>query len=294
LDGPVGQLVPAIPGSPASVHAVEHARVARVGAVSVEVLCQGWAPLPLGEELPGHDLDWAVERARHPWAFGDGETWQWHIHAFAVRSPSGVVLIDTGLGSFDPGALWAESVTPDEAIAAAELDPADVRHVILTHLHTDHAGGAMRAGEPRFPHARYHVHPADWAHFETRDGRGESGARHAMRRLRDLDALSLSPDDGEIARGVSVVHSPGHTPGHRSVVLADGDEHLLLTGDLLHLPAQVAHPDWRSSHDVDAERACGSRVELLARAREGGWKVGVSHFARPFGSVDAEGWAGES
>ncbi|HXY73529.1 MAG TPA: MBL fold metallo-hydrolase [Actinomycetota bacterium] len=271
---------------------MEHAASVRVGTVDVEMLCQGWAPLPLDEELQGHDVDWAAERARHPWAFADAGAWQWHVHAFVVRSRGGFVLVDTGLGPFDPGAPWAESVTPDETFASAGLESADVRHVVLTHLHTDHAGGAMRAGEPRFPNARYHVHPADWAHFETRNGRGESAARHAMRRLDELEALSLSPDDGEIASGVSIVHSPGHTPGHRSVVVADGDDHLLLTGDLLHLPAQVSHPDWPSSHDLDTARACASREALLARAREGGWEVGVSHFARPFGRVDPQGWSG--
>ena len=268
---------------------MEHAN-ARVGAISVEVLCQGWAPLPLDEELPGHEVDWADERVAHPWAFGDGATWQWHVHAFVLRSPSGAVMVDTGLGSFAPGAPWAESRSPDDVLAAEGLDSAEIDHVILTHLHTDHAGGSMSAGEPRFPNARYHVHPADWAHFETRDGRGESGARYTMRRLLDLGMLSLEPDDGDVAPGVAVVHTPGHTPGHRSVVVSDGGQDLVLTGDLLHLPAQVAHPDWMSSHDQDAERACESREALLGKAREGNWTVAVSHFAKPFGTVGASGW----
>ena len=276
-------------GETATVLGVEHGSV-RVGAVGVEVLCQGWAPVALEEELPGRDVDWAAERTLRPWAFGDGPTWQWHVHAFVLRSPFGTVLVDSGLGPFAPGAPWAESKPADEVIAPPGVDPNEVRHVILTHLHTDHAGGAMREGEPRFPNARYHVHPADWAHFETRDGRGESAARHAMRRLVDLGMLSLEAEDGEIAPGIAVLHSPGHTPGHRSVLVTGGDDHLLLTGDLLHLPAQVAHPDWLSSHDLDADRACRSRKALLERAREGRWTVGVSHFARPFGLVQRAGW----
>lgn len=283
--------VPDPPPAPATVLGVDHGTV-RIARIGVQVMCQGWAPIQLAEELPGREVDWAAERRDRPWAFAESDTWQWHVHAFVLRTPSGTVLVDTGLGPFDPASPWAESAAPDDVLAAAGLDPNDVRNVILTHLHTDHAGGAVREGEPRYPNARYHVHPADWAHFETRDGRGESAARFAMRRLLDLDMLSLDEDDHEIAPGVAVLHSPGHTPGHRSVLVTDGEERLLLTGDLLHLPAQVAHPDWSSSHDLDAARACRSRETLLARAREGNWTVAVSHFARPFGRVDPSGWRG--
>ena len=66
---------------------------------------------------------------------------------------------------------------------------------------------------------------------------------------------------------------------------------MLLTGDLLHLPLQVAHPEWPSSHDVDPDTGAISRVSVLARAQGAGWHVAVSHFARPFGHVVADGWS---
>jgi glyoxylase-like metal-dependent hydrolase (beta-lactamase superfamily II) len=100
--------------------------------------------------------------------------------------------------------------------------------------------------------------------------------------------LDLDPEDREIAPGIRVVHSPGHTPGHRSVVAGEGADMMLLTGDLLHLPIQIRHPDWTSSHDVDAEVACRSRGSLLTEASASGWRVAVSHFARPFGQVERD------
>jgi glyoxylase-like metal-dependent hydrolase (beta-lactamase superfamily II) len=269
-----------------------------IGRMEVSTVCEGFAPLPLADECPGHRVDWTAERGMHPWAFVDDEHWAWHVHAFLLRTPEGEVLVDTGVGSFGPWAPWAE-VTGSQAWS--EVDPRSVQHVVLTHLHADHAGGTILGdGTPRFPNARYHVHPADWKHFDERsvirpaDG-GRYDARAAMAGLATTGALSLDADDHEVSAGVRVVHTPGHTPGHRSVLLdGAGAGTLLLTGDLLHVPIQAAHPTWPSSHDEDPAAGSASREEILGRARDGGWRVGVSHFARPFGRVSDGGWISAS
>jgi glyoxylase-like metal-dependent hydrolase (beta-lactamase superfamily II) len=261
---------------------------ARIGGSEVTVVCEGWAPMKLTDECPGRAVDWAREQESFPWAFSGKTLWQWHVHAFTIRTSAGTVLVDAGVGSFGPYAPWAE----DHGSSAWEgLDPNEVSHVVLTHLHADHAGGGVSSeGEPRFPNATYHVHPGDWEHFGG--GADEDGydARRAMAGLERLGIVDLDGEDREILPGVRVIHTPGHTPGHRSVLLTDSNESLLLTGDLLHLPIQVAHPGWHSSHDVDPAVGSKSREELLRTARDERWLVGVSHFARPFGRVGAVSW----
>jgi glyoxylase-like metal-dependent hydrolase (beta-lactamase superfamily II) len=259
----------------------------RVGNVEVVPLCDGWAPLPLSDEVPGHEVDWSAERDAYPWAFDaeDDGSWAWHVHAFLLRLSGGAVLIDCGIGHLGRPPYDVAGRIDDE-LAAAGVTPADVRHVIHTHLHSDHAGGACRPdGEPRFPNAVHHVHPADWDFFAGSDDPDDFGGRSAMRRLEELGMLDLDPGDREVAPGVRVVHSPGHTPGHRSVLLADDPYSMLFTGDLLHLPIQVSHPEWESGHDEEPELGVASRIALLTRARDERWGVAVSHFGRPFGGV---------
>ncbi len=263
----------------------------RVGSVEVVPLCDGWAPLPLSEEVPGRDVDWSAERASFPWAFpaGDEASWAWHVHAFLVRTGSTTVLVDTGIGHLGRPPYDVVGRI-DEELGAVGVGPADVRHVIHTHLHSDHAGGACRPdGVPRFANAVHHVHPDDWRFFGRPEASGEFQGRSAMQRLAELGMLDLDPADREVAPGVKVVHTPGHTPGHRSVLLASGRSSILFTGDLLHLPIQVVHPEWESSHDEDPALGAASRVALLTRARDEGWGVSVSHFGRPFGAVRARG-----
>jgi glyoxylase-like metal-dependent hydrolase (beta-lactamase superfamily II) len=260
--------------------------VLRIGRVEISVACEGYAPLDLADELP--NTDWAAERARYPWCFHDNRSWAWHVHAFAVRTATGLVMVDTGVSPLQPIEPWAEHTPLEDALAIAGADPSEVRMVLHTHLHADHAGGSVVNGGPRFPNAVHVVHPADWAHFGS--GGSSYNARGPMERLLGLEMLDLGPDDREVWPGIRVVHAPGHTPGHRAVVLAEGDDAVLFTGDLLHMPVQVGRPGEAGNHDVDADETARSRAKLVGRARQGAWTVAVSHFARPFGHAGSSGW----
>lgn len=274
---------------------MSHVEPFRVGDVEIAVLCQGWAPLPLVTESPGQQVDWEQERRAFPWAFDGEEHWQWHVQGFAVRTPSGLTVVDTGLGSAPPYAPWppGQGITADRAYEEAGIDPADVSTVVLTHLHPDHSGGISRDdGEPRFANARHALHPADWDFLQQDDLDDYSVlARPGLDRVHELGMLDLDEPDGEVVPGIEVRHTPGHTPGHRSVLVRTGEDTVLLTGDLLHMPNQFADPSRGSSHDEDPDTGARSRTAIVAAAADGGWVVGVPHFAEPFGTVTEAGWS---
>lgn len=266
-------------------------RPALVGSVRVVPLCDGYAPLPLAGEVPGKVVDWAAERRSFPWAFYGESDWSWHVHAFLLQTTEGPALIDTGIGHLGRPP-YSVVGRVQENLGSAGVSPDDIRHVIHTHLHADHAGGACRAdGGAQFRNAVHHVHPADWSFFARATDRQDFEGRTAMTMLEKQGRLDLRPDDHEVVKGLRVIHTPGHTPGHRSVALVDGSMTLLLTGDLLHLPIQVAHPEWASSHDEDSELGSETRTAILNRALEKDWGLAVSHFACPFGTVLRSGRA---
>ena len=263
-----------------------------LGSFEVVPLCDGWAPLPLSDEIPGVDVDWNAERDRYPWAFpvDDPTSWAWHVHAFLVRHPDGIALVDTGIGHFGRPPFDVTGRIDDE-LRAMGVAPEDVSTVVLTHLHADHSGAVCGPdGTLRFPNARHHVHPDDWSFFATERSPGDFTGRFAMSIVEDVGLLDLEGGDHDVGQGLSLLHAPGHTPGHRVVRIDDGNDTLVLTGDLLHTTPQISRPQARSNHDEDPEVASRERARIIEAALMKGWALGVSHFGRPFGRVEADGW----
>jgi glyoxylase-like metal-dependent hydrolase (beta-lactamase superfamily II) len=157
---------------------------------------------------------------------------------------------------------------------------------VLTHLHADHSGGAcLPDGSPRFPNARDHVHPEDWSFFGAHRTPDDFTGRFAMAALEELGMLDVDPSDRDVVRDVYLRHAPGHAPGHRVVQLDDGNDTLLLAGDLLHVPPQVTLPAWPSNHDEDPEVASRSRAELVEAALTKGWASAFPTSRDPSGAL---------
>jgi glyoxylase-like metal-dependent hydrolase (beta-lactamase superfamily II) len=237
-----------------------------VAGVEVFPLCDAVGPMgdsirrPLPEMFPGG-------------CHGESDEWVLHFHCYLLRDAMGrVVLVDTGIGPKDsPAASWAPvpGVLGDE-LARIGVAPEEVDAVVITHLHSDHASGAVIDGSPAFPNARYVLQRAEI------DTAAEEVHARVIRPLGER--LQVVDGHSDVLPGIRAFLAPGHTPGHQVVQVGD----LVLTGDVVLHPVQLSDPKVTYLYDTDPELAAATRVELLDRVRAERGMIATAHFAEPF------------
>jgi glyoxylase-like metal-dependent hydrolase (beta-lactamase superfamily II) len=125
-------------------------------------------------------------------------------------------------------------------------------------------------------------------------GIGEDDARREFAEvIAPLEAsgqLDTAPDDHDVSPGLGLRHAPGHTPGHRCVLLDAGDERVLFTGDLVHFAFQLNDPAFRSPGDEDPDEGSRTRAAWLDRAEQEGLTLATAHVPPfPIGRVARDG-----
>jgi len=188
--------------------------------------------------------------------------WQSGGLVLLIESDEGLVLVDTGLGTQDyikaPGILWTFKLItivpldPEQAairqIAKLGFQPEDVRHIVLTHMHFDHAGGL-----PDFPLARVHVHRREIEAIRSGKIRRWTDGGYNHRILDHNPDFQLYDETGEkwydfdairlrLEPEMYLLPLFGHTTGHCGVAVKDGDGWLLHVGDAASFADDV--PEW--------------------------------------------------
>jgi glyoxylase-like metal-dependent hydrolase (beta-lactamase superfamily II) len=217
------------------------------------------------------------------------------VQAFLLKRRGRTILIDACIGNHKTCALDVWAARDDgrflAGLAAAGVDPAGIDAVLCTHLHVDHVGWNTRLETgrwvPTFPNARYLLPAADNATFAN-----DAAAHYTESVLPVIAAGQAEFVSGahEVDRGITLWPTPGHTPGHASVLIESGGARAVITGDAIHSSAQCAHPGWHFRYDSDPDLAAASRRRLLEMASETGLELLGSHFVLPSrGRVRAEG-----
>lgn len=217
------------------------------------------------------------------------------VQGFLLKTPSHVILIDACVGNHKTVRFGDWDGRQDgrflAGLMAAGVTPDDVDVVMCTHLHVDHVGWNTRLENgrwvPTFANATYLFPDADVAHYDADPG--EMYTESVLPVIAAGQAERVGPEHS-LGPEVSLLPTPGHTPGHVSVRIRSGGAEALITGDAIHSSAQCAHPGWHFRYDTEAERAVASRRLLLETAAETGCCVLGSHFTLPsLGRVRARG-----
>jgi glyoxylase-like metal-dependent hydrolase (beta-lactamase superfamily II) len=260
----------------------------RVGDVEIEGLSDGILKTSL-------DLVIGMGRAQAEGLVGGTDNGSLHIpvNNFLIRRGGKIILIDAGAGNTMQPTLGKLPAN----LRAAGIDPSAVTHIVVTHLHPDHANGLVDdAGAPHYPNAEIVVHETE-AEFWMRPDVATDEARVKGNRART--AINLKPyherirrvRDGEEFSGFTPVLAPGHTPGHTCWMLAAGGRGFMAFGDVVHLSAiQISHPDTALTYDLDKEQAIKSRKRILDMAASERFAIAGAHVNAPgFGYVVRKG-----
>ena len=204
---------------------------------------------------------------------------------FLVRSGRKKVLIDTGLGpitmmGFTGGSLLSE-------LASAGVKPEEVDTVFVTHLHVDHCGTVAQSGgesaRPVFPNASYRWTAEEQAYWTGSVMESNFMTPQQKAYMKGMftavdDRFEPCVDGEAIAPGVSVIATPGHTPGHASILLSSGAERAFVLGDAISCPVQLTETEWSGLGDMDPKRARQSQEVVAREAEATGALLAASHF----------------
>ena len=193
------------------------------------------------------------------------------FHSLIIESPHQRLIVDTCIGNdkvrnYPKWNRMHTSFIQDLREGGFREDSFD--SVLCTHMHVDHVGWNTYKSDdgwlPTFPNARYLYALDEWHHWQS-ESQEEYGPviEDSVTPIFELGLADLVESNHQVTDEISLVPTPGHTPGHVSVYIKSKGEEAIITGDIFHHPCQIAHPDWCATADSDQAEAQTTRQSFL-------------------------------
>ena len=210
------------------------------------------------------------------------------IHSLVVETPSRRIVVDTGLGNDKQGRnvpTWNNRKTPFlETMTAAGFPPDSIDTVLCTHLHVDHVGWNTKLADgkwvPTFANARYVFGKTEYEHWRDHSDGPDKAAvfNDSVQPIAEAGKADLVASDARLSDEITLIPTPGHSPGHISILIRSDGEEGLLSSDVAHHPCQMAHLDWSSTADFDPVQSAVTRRQLFGRFADTPTLVIGGHF----------------
>ena len=253
------------------------------------------------------DVDLNHFRQHHDWIrpFYDFENESIIIstHSYVVKTPEFTAIVDTCIGNdknrigsgpifkANEGVLsgWNNRNSPylDNLIQSG-IDPREVDYVLCTHMHADHVGWNTKLQDgrwvPTFPNAQYLFSQTELEGMQKQTGNPFDEYIRLVYEDSVLPVIQsgqsiIIDSDFDLGKGITILPTPGHSPGHFCIELRAKNSRGILTGDVLHNPIQVCYPHWTTMFCEDKEKANETRIKLVDYLTDSDIVVLAAHFA---------------
>ena len=212
------------------------------------------------------------------------------IHALVIDDGEKRIVVDTCIGNDKQRNIpsWTNLQTDFlKDLEQAGYPRESIDMVMCTHLHVDHVGWNTMLVDgrwiPTFPNARYLMAEKEWSYWNSHVEEEAYGPviEDSVRPIVESGLAEFVEEDHELTSEVRLISTPGHTPGHVSVLIESEGSRALITGDCIHHPVQMTRTDWCSSADFDQDQGQATRESLLKHYVDSDVLVIGTHFATP-------------
>ncbi len=209
----------------------------------------------------------------------DRGTFELTIGTFLVRSSGKTILVDTGFGNKHKGSPGGQLI---RNLNAAGVTPEEIDIVVNTHIHVDHVGWNCTERDggyvPTFPNATYWIAQKEWDYWtEPTTAAEEAYVGTDVLPLANSPQLHLADGEAAITPELSLLPTPGHTPGHCSLAVASAGERAIILGDIAHHPLHLERL-WFAAADELPRVSRRTKRALVDRLIEERLLVAAGHF----------------